>query len=112
MRHVIFDAGPWPRHGILLRWIINFLTIIIPKANPDFDEAYAQAVRWWLEIDANGSTNREIAFDADGRVVAIGPFGNNVGMFTDIEGCPEGTYGHVDANAFDAAWDSVALGRE
>lgn len=112
MRHVIFDAGPWPRSGRVMTWIVERVALVIPKGNPDFEEAYTRVVRWWLEINPDGGTEREIAFDAEGRIVAIGPLGRNAGMFTDIEGCPDGIYGHVDAHQFEAAWDTFAQGRE
>ena len=112
MKYVCFDAGPWPRFGRFGRCIIAIITTVIPKGNPDFEDAYARTVHWWLEVDPEGQTQREIAFDAAGNIVAIGPIGDNVGIFTDIDSCPDGVYGQLDAERFEAAWESFAQGRE
>lgn len=112
MKYVRFDCGPWPKPGRLGRFIIAIITTVIPQGNPDFQDAYARAVHWWLEVDPEGQTQREIAFDAEGNIVAIGPLGRNVGMFTDIIGCPDGVYGQLDARRFETAWESFAHGRE
>jgi hypothetical protein len=56
---------------------------MIPLANPDFDRSYALVRKWWIEVDETGTPQRELGFDAHGRVIVAGPLADNFGFWTD-----------------------------
>ena len=104
MRYVAFICGPWGKPGILGR----VLGKVLPQANPDFEHAYQCVTSWWLEIDETGQVQREIAFDVGQCPIAIAPFRQNFGVFTDLEGHPEPLGPELDALLFESAWQEVA----
>ena len=62
----------------------RILPSIIPRANPDFDRLYDKVITWYIEYDdINNITNREIGVDKNGIVIVKGPFGKNLGFWTD-----------------------------
>lgn len=63
--------------------LVKALRKIIPAANPEL-EAHYQSVRlWWIELDDNGTPQREIGFDSSGNPLVAGPIGRNMGFWTD-----------------------------
>ena len=104
MRYVEFIAGPWEAPPLLGR----LLGLVLPAANPDFETAYQRVTSWWLEIDDSGAVQREIGFDARHLPVAIAPFRDNFGIFTEHDTHPNPLGGEQDATQFDAAWNAVA----
>ena len=104
MRYVVFICGPWGAPGILGRVFGK----ILPQANPDFERAYQSVTSWWLEIDDAGQVQREIGFDAGQHPIAIAPFGQNFGIFADLEGHPERLGPELVASLFESAWQEVA----
>lgn len=68
----------------LLRTLLGkFLSTIIPKANPDFENEIDKINTWLIEFDAGGIPEREIGLDKDGKVVMIMPWKDNYGYWTD-----------------------------
>jgi hypothetical protein len=100
MRYTTFRAGPWPKAGR----IAKVLSRALPRANPDFESAYENAVSWWLELDEKKVVRRELAFDASGIPVAAAPLGRNYGIFTDLDSAPDGLGADVDASRFEETW--------
>jgi hypothetical protein len=103
-----YVTGPRAAPGLLLEFVAKILRRLVPLANPDFDLAYQSVTLWWLEIDEDGQVRREIGFDAGQRPIAIAPFRENFGVFTDIAGHPEQLGPEQDPSAFEAAWSEVA----
>ena len=65
-----------------LLWRI--LLSIFPRTNPDYEGLYDKVIIWYIEYDdINNYTNREIGVDKDGIVIVKGPFGKNLGFWTD-----------------------------
>ncbi len=68
---------------IFKRIFAGILTIVIPKANPDFERLIDQVDIWLVEIDEEEELPvREIGIDSDGRVLMKMPFERNVGYWT------------------------------
>ena len=61
----------------------KFLSTIIPKANPDFENQIQNINIWLIEFDENGITEREIGLDKDEKTVMIMPWKDNYGYWTD-----------------------------
>jgi hypothetical protein len=117
-RYVLFKSGSRPASSRLSRFLRFLLFRIFPQANPDFENSYARVLYWWLEIDENDQVQREIGFDSNQRPVVLAPFGDNFGIFTDLNGFPNPTGSEIDSivfeNEWEAAWQSAenALGRK
>jgi len=62
--------------------IWRVLSLILPKANPDFEDLYREVGYWFLEVE-NEKIVREIGFSKQGAPIVIGPYGRNFGMWTD-----------------------------
>ena len=64
--------------------LTKILTVIIPKANPDFDHKIGEVKEWILEVDdEDGTPIREIGLDDRGFVTMIMPWKDNYGFWTD-----------------------------
>ncbi|WP_374450909.1 hypothetical protein [Cloacibacterium normanense] len=64
--------------------LVNILTKIIPKANPDFDDKIDEVQYWLVECDnETGIPEREIGLDKKGRIILKMPFKDNYGYWTD-----------------------------
>lgn len=63
--------------------LTKLLTTIIPKANPDFDDKIRDVRQWILEVDdEEGTPEREIGLNENGKVMMIMPWKNNYGFWT------------------------------
>jgi hypothetical protein len=68
----------------LKKALLGFLTAIIPKANPDFEDKIDEVQNWLIECDnETGIPKREIGLDKEGRVILKMPFKSNYGYWTD-----------------------------
>jgi hypothetical protein len=66
------------------RLIKRFLTFILPKANPDFDEKIPSVSRWFLEFENENSVpTREVGVNSDNKVLVKMPYVNNYGYWSD-----------------------------
>ena len=61
----------------------KFLSTILPKANPDFENQIQNINIWLIEFDEDGIPEREIGLDKDGKTVMIMPWKDNYGYWTD-----------------------------
>lgn len=69
---------------ILKNAIIKVISLIIPKANPDFEELLDSVKYWKVEYDIKeDATWREIGFDINGTPIVAMPLGNNYGYWID-----------------------------
>ena len=76
--------------------------------NPDFKEAYAGVVKWYLEVE-KGKVLREIGVGADGAAVAIAPFGRNDGVWGGVPLVVSERDGRqIDRELFQRVWDAMA----
>jgi hypothetical protein len=64
--------------------IIKVLSAFLPLANPDFEGQFVNVKEWYLEFVSEFSTpNREIGLDKLGNIIVVGPYGRNMGFWTD-----------------------------
>lgn len=61
-------------------WLISLL---IPKANPDFDDKIFSVAEWYLEFDDEAEPGREIGLDVNGQVIVKMPDERNYGFWLD-----------------------------
>ena len=87
-------------------WLIRILQRVLPAANPDFERFYHDVVVWHVEIGAaTGEPLREVGLDAQERVLAIGPWGENVGFIVDCGGTFDpAEYQQISAEQFEDEW--------
>jgi hypothetical protein len=92
MTYIQFEApkrdGQRAKEGLikrsLKRALVNILTTITPKANPDFEDKIDEVQYWLVECDnESGMPEREIGLDKEGRVILKMPFKDNYGYWTD-----------------------------
>jgi hypothetical protein len=103
LRYLRFDCGPWPAPGRAVELLSSFL----PRANPDFEEAYQGVAHFWLEINGDGEVLREIGFDTNGQAVTIAPYLNNYGIFTDSGSPIQAASSDLDPQDFLDAWQAA-----
>jgi hypothetical protein len=78
---------------------------VLPAANPDFEDTHDDVRKWWVEIDGAGVPQRELGFDTRGEAIRAGPFGRNMGFWTDSNMVFEvDRYTAVPGAEFDLAW--------
>src|SRR6188508_1227558 len=83
---IVSDSEPGQnRFGQIFKVsLTKVLTTIIPKANPDFDDKIRDVRQWILEVDdEEGTPEREIGLDENGKVMMIMPWRSNCGFWTD-----------------------------
>jgi hypothetical protein len=62
----------------------GIFSIIIPKANPDFEDKISLVEKWIIELDnKTGIPQREIGMDKSGRIIVKMPYKRNYGFWTD-----------------------------
>lgn len=72
------------KEGYIKKSIRFFLGIIIPKANPDYDDKINLVNYWLLEFeDKETIPNREIGLGVNDVVVVKMPYKNNYGYWVD-----------------------------
>lgn len=68
----------------LVNSISRIVQTIIPNANPDFDDKIDFVKEWILEVnEADDRPTREIGLDDTGKAIAIMPWMDNYGFWTD-----------------------------
>jgi hypothetical protein len=66
------------------RILTNIIGLVIPKANPDFENKIKLVAFWLLEFeDENSIPVREIGIADDGQTILKMPYGRNYGYWTD-----------------------------
>jgi hypothetical protein len=90
-----------------VRAATKLLKLVLPAANPDFEGLYSKVAKWWVEIDPAGRPQRELGFDSEGEAVVAGPFGRNMGFWTDsLMVFDEKEYKVVPCEEFESAWST------
>jgi hypothetical protein len=70
--------------NIVIRCILFILKLIIPKANPDYDDKIDLVANWLLEFeDEHSIPEREIGLDANENVIMKMPYKKNYGYWAD-----------------------------
>lgn len=118
--NIITDSGQ-QTESWLARTVENSLTKIlsgiIPKANPDFDGKISNVKQWILEVDEEeGTPEREIGLDDNGKVMMMMPWKDNYGFWTDNsvqidELAKTREMNFVDKEEFDRLWTEFELNR-
>lgn len=71
-------------HDFFYIFIERVLSLLVPKANPDFDSIYDKVVIWLIEYDdAKDYVNREIGLDENLQPIVKGPYEKNLGFWVD-----------------------------
>jgi hypothetical protein len=89
--------------------ILRFISKLLPKPDPDFDDLYEGVDFWYLEIDQKLQLpTREIGFNKDGIPIVIGPFRSNRGLWIDspVKWNPD-DFESISKDDFEAKWDSL-----
>lgn len=69
---------------MLKRAITGLTSLVIPKANPDFDKLIDEVEEWLVEYDNEADlVSREIGLDYRGKVVMVMPWKKNYGYWID-----------------------------
>ena len=73
-------------HDFFYTFIERVLSLLVPKANPDFYSIYDKVVTWLIEYDdAKGYVNREIGLDENLQPILKGPYEKNLGFWIDSD---------------------------
>ncbi|QKG52535.1 hypothetical protein [Hymenobacter sp. BRD67] len=92
MTYIQFDAprsnSQETKDGLIKKWLkkalLSIITIILPMANPDFNDEIDDVVYWLVECDdETGIPEREIGLNKEGQVILKMPCGDNIGYWTD-----------------------------
>jgi hypothetical protein len=102
---------PTPKRDSQSGWITNLvaglLSRVLPSGNPDFSHLYDQVVVFHVEIDSDGSAEREVGLDASGRVITIAPWRENLGVIVDSDGrFDPAEFQHISPEQFEQEWKS------
>jgi len=91
--------------------VAGFLRRILPAANPDFHNIYERVVAFHVELDSDGSPEREVGLDSSGRVVFIAPWRENLGVILDSYSEPfdSSKFEQIPAVQFEQEWKSYDL---
>jgi hypothetical protein len=87
----------------------SIIRIIIPSEYPNLDNYWEQTKIWWLEIDRDGTPQREIGFDSQGQPIVIGPIGGNSGFLLDsCDNWKDSKEDSVEAaKKFEITWNTI-----
>ncbi|WHF52549.1 hypothetical protein QGN23_04545 [Chryseobacterium gotjawalense] len=88
----------------------KFLSTIIPKANPDFENQIQNTRNWLIEFNENEIPTREIGLNLNSEAVCIAPWKNNYGFLTDtsygLQDFKNGfEYSEIEKEYFDNQWN-------
>lgn len=77
-------VGKPNQRGFFSRSLFKLIGIVIPMANPDFEQKIGNVATWLLELpDEISIPNREVGLDIQGNTIVKMPFKNNSGYWTD-----------------------------
>lgn len=78
------------RGSIIMRLVLSILKLILPKANPDFDDRINSVAYWLLEFEDEHSTpQREIGLNCDNDAIMKMPYKENYGYWVDNSLTPD-----------------------
>lgn len=66
------------------RFITGILQLILPVANPDFDNKIDSVFTWLIEFSEDGIPLKEIGLDINGKPIVKMPYRRNIGYWVDI----------------------------
>ena len=94
--------------GRIANLVAGILSRVLPAANPDFHDIYGRVVTFHVELDSDGSPEREVGLDSSGRVVFIAPWRENLGVILDSyeEPFDASKYEQISAERFQREWES------
>jgi hypothetical protein len=97
--------------GWITDLVTGILSRVLPAANPDFGDIYDRVVAFHVELDSDGSPEREVGLDSSGRVVFIAPWRENLGVILDSYSEPfdSSKFEQIPAEQFDQEWKSYDL---
>ena len=93
------------------KFVLFFLRIFLPKANPDFDTLFKYVNIWFIEYDAGEQcVLREVGLDKYDKVIVKAPFKNNYGFWTDNnltieEFVTQFNIEYINKSDFEYVWD-------
>ena len=92
----------------------KILSVIIPKANPDFENAISNVNYWYIEFNKeDNSTCRELGFNENKLSIVAMPIGNNYGYWTDnqliLEDYENFVTTSITAEEFEEEWNEFIL---
>ena len=93
---------------------IKLISIIIPKANPDFEHLIEKVDFWKIEFNSKENyTEKEIGFDNNGESIVAMPMGNNYGYWADnnltLEDYKVFSPVDVSGDEFDKDWNEFKM---
>ena len=103
---------PIPKHKVQPSRIASLfgglLRRVLPEANPDFHHQIERVTAFHVELDADGSPERELGVDASGQTVFIAPWRENLGVILDSYSEPFDASKHqqIPAEQFEQEWKS------
>ena len=106
-----FDESIEPEKSNLFHTLLEkFLSTIIPKANPDFDNQIQTTNIWLIEFNEGGIPEREIGLNNDVKTIMIMPWKDNYGYWTDnnfhLQDFMNGfKYGNIENEYFEQRWN-------
>lgn len=95
------------------RFVLFFLKMFVPKANPDFDTLFKYVNTWFIEYDAGEQcVLREVGVDKYDKVIVKAPFKNNYGFWTDNnltikEFVTQFNIEYINKNDFEYVWNQL-----
>lgn len=114
MKYLSFPS-PWEHHKEEKRsFIEKFLQMILPVANPDFDDKIKDVYFWMVEFDDEGIPIREIGLDQNKKVILKMPYQRNYGFWTDNnmqydDFKTDFSTQDIDGKQFNDEWKSLKL---
>jgi hypothetical protein len=96
--------------NVIQKIILRLVALIIPKANPDFEDTIDKVKFWLVECNATtGVPEREIGLDDHGKVIMKTPDDDNFGYWTDSNMVLETFKEHfsvteINKSIFEAQW--------
>jgi hypothetical protein len=92
-------------------WKVKLLYRIlffIPRANQDNEKLYSQVKLWLLEVNDDGTPNREVALNKNKEPIFSAPNERNYGLWTDSSNIlsPE-SLDPIESSYFEEMWDQT-----
>lgn len=95
---------PPSKLAALVQRLVLALLWFIPRANPDFEALYDDVRCWYLESEQDIPV-REVGLDEHGVPIVAGPFGRNLGFWTDEDMLfPSKDHAVISRRDFEAVW--------
>lgn len=86
-KHLKFELPIYSRNYLdnktITSKIFSFISRLLAKSNPGFEKIYTNIDTWLIEFNEKLEVTREIGLDKNRNVIAVGPYENNRGFWTD-----------------------------